>query len=134
MSKSQAWKRYNRDVVILSVLYAVLLIGAVYLFKHHLLRGPVAYGAAILPALPIIGIFGAIGRYLIEEPDEYVRMLMVRQMLFASGFSLSLATIWGFLESFELVQHVEAYNVAILWFGGLGVGALANKLTTGQCV
>ena len=132
MCKSQAWKRYNRDVVILSVIYSVLLMGDVFLFKHQMLSGPIAYAAAILPALPIIGIFAAIGRYLIEEQDEYVRMLMVRQTLIASGFALSLATIWGFLESFDLVHHVEAYYVAVLWFGGLGLGACVNKLTLGR--
>ena len=87
------------------------------------------YLAAVLPALPIIGIFGAIGRYLVEEQDEYVRMLMVRQTLWASGFALSVATVWGFLESFDLVGHVDAYYVAVLWFGGLGIGACINKLT-----
>jgi hypothetical protein len=129
MAGSTAWKRYNWRVVWLSLLYAAFLIGAVYGFKHHLLNGPIAYVAAVLPALPIIGIFGAIGRYLIEEQDEYVRMLMVRQTLWASGFALSLATIWGFLESFDLVQHVDAYYIAIVWFFGLGLGACINKLT-----
>src|ERR1700761_6442583 len=132
MSKSIAQSNYNKRVMALSLAYAVALLGAVYAFKHHLLSGPVAYVAAILPALAIIGIFGAIGLYLVEEQDEYLRMLMVRQTLWASGFALSIATIWGFLESFELVQHVEAYYVAILWFGGLGLGACANKLTIGR--
>ena len=132
MSKSIAQSNYNKRVMALSLVYAVALLGAVYAFKHHLLSGPVAYGAAILPALPIIGIFGAIGLYLVEEQDEYLRMLMVRQTLWASGFALSIATIWGFLESFELVPHVESYAVAVLWFGGLGLGALANKLTLGR--
>jgi hypothetical protein len=33
----------------------------------------------------MIGVFVAIGRYLIEETDEYVRMLTIRQTLYASG-------------------------------------------------
>jgi hypothetical protein len=110
----------------------VFLVGAVYGFNRHLLHGPAAYAAAILPALPIIGVFGAIGAYLVEEQDEFVRMLMVRQTLWASGFALSLATAWGFLESFELVGHVDAYYVAVLWFLGLGLGSLVNKLTFGS--
>ena len=132
MSKSIAQSNYNKRVIALSLVYAIALLGAVYGFKHHLLGGPIAYVAAILPALPIIGIFGMIGLYLVEEQDEYVRMLMVRQTLWASGFALSIATIWGFLESFDLVQHVESYYVAVLWFGGLGLGAFANKLTLGR--
>jgi len=134
MSMNPAMKRYNWRVIWLSLVYAAFLLTAVYCFKHQLLHGVIAYVAAILPALPIIGIFGAMGRYLLEEEDEYVRMLMVRQSLWASGFALSVATIWGFLESFNLVEHVDAYSVAIVWFVGLGVGSLMNKLTLGASV
>jgi xanthosine utilization system XapX-like protein len=134
MTSSAAWKRYNWRVIWLSLLYAAFLIGPVYGFKHQLISGAFAYIAAVLPAVPIIGIFGAIGRYLVEEQDEYVRMLMVRQTLWASGFALSVATVWGFLESFNLVEHVDAYSVAIVWFAGLGLGACINKLTLGAPV
>lgn len=132
MPRSPANRRYNRRVILLSLAYAIFLLGAVYSFKHHLLSGLPAYAAAILPAIPIIGIFAAIGVYFIEEQDEYLRMLMVRQTLWASGFALSIATIWGFLEGFQLVHHVESYCVAVLWFGGLGLGRLANRLTIGR--
>lgn len=134
MQKTVAWKRYNIRVVWLSLAYAVFLLAAVYLFKHQLLSGAPAYLAAILPALPIIGIFAAIGRYLVEEQDEYVRMLIVRQTLWASAFALSVATIWGFLESFELVVHPEFYWIAVLWFGGFGIGACINRFTLGAPV
>jgi hypothetical protein len=130
--KNRAQQRYQVRVVLLSLIYAALLLGAVYGFKHHLLVGPIAWIAGVLPALPIIGIFAAIGLYLVEESDEYLRVMMVRQTLWASGFSLSIATIWGFLESFELVGHIPVYWVSVLWFGGLGLGSLANKLTVGR--
>ena len=132
MRSNPAQRRYSIRVAVLSAIYAVALLAAVYAFQRHLLTGPAAYAAAILPALPIIGIFAAIGVYLVEERDEYVRALMVRQTLWASGFALSLATIWGFLESFDLVAHIESYYVAVLWFGGLGLGACANRLTIGR--
>jgi len=129
MATSPATRRYNRRVIILSLIYAVTLTSALYAFKHQLIGGAGAWIVAALPALPIIGIFVAIGYLLVEETDEYLRMLMVRQTLWASGFSLSLATLWGFLEGFELVSHVETYYVAVLWFGGLGLGSLMNRLT-----
>lgn len=132
VARTPAWKRYNWRVVWLSLLYAIALIAAVYGFKHHLLSGGLAYVVAVLPALPIIGIFAAIGRYLVEERDEYVRMLMVRQTLWASGFALSLATAWGFLENFGLTGHIDAYYIAIAWFFGLGLGGVINKLTLGD--
>ena len=132
MLRSTAWKRYNWRVVWLSLVYSAFLIAAVYGFKHKLVPGSVQYLVAILPALPIIGIFVAIGRYLVEEQDEYVRMLMVRQTLWASSIALSAATIWGFLENFDLVGHADGYWVSVCWFFGLGVGGIVNKLTLGD--
>ena len=132
MRGSLAWKRYNHRLIWLSLAYAVFLIVAVYGFKHQLVPGAVRYFVAILPALPVIGIFGAIGRYLIEEEDEYVRMLMVRQVLWASAFSLSMATVWGFLDNFRLVGHADGYWVMVAWFFGLALGGLYNKLTLGD--
>ncbi len=126
MSKSAAQANYTRTVLILSVAYGVLLIGAELAFENDLLTTPLTYAVAILPAMPIIGMFAAIGRYLVDERDEYLRMLMVRQSLVASGFALSLATMWGFLESFDLVFHLDAYWIAVAWFGGLGLGQCVN--------
>ena len=127
--RSPAAKNYNVRVIWLTALYGVFLIGAVYGFKHHLLNGIASYVAAILPALPIIGIFAAMGRYLVEEQDEYIRSLMVRQTLWASAFTLSIATVWGFLESFELVGHVDSYMIAVVWFFGQGMGSVVSRLT-----
>jgi hypothetical protein len=129
--RSSAWKRYNWRLIWLSLLYCLFLLPAVYGFKHQLIPDGLKYLVAILPALPIIGIFGAMGRYLVEEQDEYVRMLMVRQMLWAMGFTLSVATIWGFLDNFELVGHVDGYWIVVVWYVGQSVGAIANKLTLG---
>ncbi len=128
MRFSPAQRRYNRHVLILSLAYGVLLIGAELAFKQRLIGSPLTYATALLPALPIIGMFAAIGRYLVDERDEYLRMLMVRQSLVASGFALSCATIWGFLESFDLVLHLDSYWVAVAWFGGLGIGDCVNRI------
>ena len=129
--RTAAWKRYNWRIIWLSLLYCAFLLPAVYGFKHHLIPGAVAWIVAILPAIPIIGIFAAMGRYLVEEQDEYVRMLMVRQMLWAMGFTLSVATVWGFLDNFGLVGHVDGYWIVVVWYLGQGVGAIVNKLTLG---
>lgn len=128
MSIGIAKRAYNRQVLWLSAAYAALLLPATYAFEHRLVGGALGVGVAILPALPILGLFAAIGRYLIDERDEYLRMLMVRQTLIASAFALTIATLWGFLEGFGIVRHVEAFYVAVLWFGGLGVGRCVNLL------
>lgn len=121
--------RYVRSLMLLMASYALSLFGVASFFTNHPgATNPVAYVIAALPAVPIIGVFIVIGRYLHEEPDEYVRLLLVRQALIATGFALSIATMWGFLENFRLVPHIYAYYAAILWFAGLGVGGLVNAV------
>lgn len=131
MSMNGAQRRYTRSVLLLMTGYVLILFGVVSFALHHPLplQGPLGYVAGLLPALPIIGVFFAIGRYLVEEQDEYLRAQFVRQSLIATGFALSVATAWGFLENFGLVRHVYGYYAAILWFAGLGLGACWNKLS-----
>jgi hypothetical protein len=112
--------------------YIVTLMLAIRLVRDGHMTGPVAWLLAALPGLAVSGVFWAIGRLLVEETDEYQRMLLVRQSLVASAFALSIATVWGFLENAGLVGHVDAFYVAILWFMGLGVGSFVNALTLGR--
>ena len=130
--KSPAMRMYLIRLTVLMSLYMVTLFGALALFKAHLVSGPAAYALAILPALPIIGVFWAVMRLLVEEPDEFVRMLLVRQALVATGFCLTVMTIWEFLQNFDLVRPgTFGFGAAFFWFMGLGVGAIYNWLTLG---
>ena len=119
---------YNRRMLPLAAAYIVVLLGAILMHERLHVSGPALYVIAILPALPLIGVVWALGRFLIEETDEYQRALAVRKMLVASGFLLVVATIWGFLEEFGLAPHLPAYWCFIVWSFGLGVGAVWNKL------
>ncbi len=127
IGNTPALRRYNARVLGLSVAYAALLIGAVWLFKHRPPPGVGGYLVAALPAFPIIGIFVAIGQYLVEETDEYLRSLAVRQSLIATGISLSVCTLYGFIEDAGLAPHVPTYHAAVLWFAGFGIGACVNR-------
>ena len=128
MAMRNSKRRYNRSIALLMSSYGLILFGVISYASRHPLHGPLGYAVGVLPALPIIGVFFAIGRYLVEEPDEYLRVRLVRQALIATGFTLSIATAWGFLENFDLVGHAPGYYAATLWFAGLGLGACWNKL------
>jgi MFS family permease len=123
-----AQQRHGRRVVMLSLIYAVLLTGAVYLFTHQLVSGAAAWATAILPGLATSGFFLLHARYLVEETDEYQRMLQMRQLLIGTGILLTFSVIWGFLEGFGLVGHTPAWNWAVIWFVGVGIGAVVNIL------
>jgi hypothetical protein len=128
MAKDPATRRYTWGLLLVMTGYVLILFGVNAYFENESPTGPLAYVAAALPALPILAVFGLFGRLLVELKDEYVRMLMVRQSLIATAFALSVATVWGFLESFGLAHHVEGYWAAILWFAGLGLGGCINAL------
>jgi hypothetical protein len=129
--RNPAQRRYVLRVAVAMAAYIVTLTLALRLVPSGAVSGPLAYLLALLPGLSVAAVFWAVGRLLIEEQDEYLRMLLVRQSLIATGLTLSLATVWGFLENFGLVPHIDAFYIAVLWFAGLGVGALYNRLTLG---
>lgn len=125
---SPASKAYVRRFVPMMIAYAVLLMASTYIVKNMGVTGPIAFILAVLPALPLIGAIWAMGRLVIEETDEYQRMLLVRQQMVATGFMLSVTSIWGFLEAFGQVPHVDMYWAFIIWAAGLGVGSCYNEI------
>lgn len=127
----EAKRAYRRRMGIAMSVYIVSLFTGVFLVSRELVQGPIVWFLALMPGLAIAGIFYAVGKLIQETKDEFIRMLTVRQSMIATGFALSCASIWGFLENFELVDHVDAYWVAILWFFGLFIGAASNRITYG---
>ncbi len=126
-------RRYTVRLFSLMALYmSFLIIAERYLDRAEPVTGILAYILALLPALPVMAIFWAFGRLLVETTDEYQRLLLIRQTLVATALSMAAATGWGFLENYELVPHIPAFYWAIVWFGGLGVGSLFNRLTLGD--
>ena len=132
MYRSEAIRRYIRRLAVLMAIYLVTLFVAVKLFRAGAVSGLPAYALAILPALPIIGVFWTVMRLLVEEKDEFIRLIHVRQCLFATGFCLTIMTVWEFLQNFDLVPPGNGgFGAAFFWFVGLGFGALFNRLTIG---
>ncbi len=127
-------RRYMVRMAVLMSAYLALVFTAAKLLGDGGVSGAPAYALAIAPAVPILGVFWALARFLIELDDEYLRYLQVRQMIVATCFALTIGTVYGFLEEFELVPFIPSYHVTTLWFLGLGVGAAYNKLTIGDAV
>jgi len=127
-----ATKRYVRRLAVLMGFYLVLVFAAGWMFRHFEMSGPAAWAMAIAPALPIIGVFWAVMRLLVEETDEFIRMLLVRQCLVATGFCLTIVTIWDWLRNYDVLPNGNAgFGAAFFWFVGLGVGAVYNRITMG---
>jgi hypothetical protein len=78
--------------------------------------GVAAYLLAMLPALPIIAALVATGAYLTEEKDEFQRNLFVQAILGGIALTLSMTTVWGYLEDFARAPHLRlAWVYPLFW-------------------
>jgi hypothetical protein len=125
---SAANRAYLRRFFPMMGLYVLCLFAAVWLHDGLAIKGPLAVVLAILPALPLMGVVWTFGRLIVDETDEYLRSLTVRQFLIATGFMLCVTSIWGFLDAFGQVPHMPMYWAFIVWCVGLGVGTMVNEM------
>jgi len=125
--RTPAQLRHNRRVLIASIIYAITLIPVVYAIRHGLVAQPWTTILALLPALPVVGFFASYARYLSEETDEYVRMLVVKQILAATTVAMTCAVVWGFLTDLGGAPPVATYWVAVVWVAAQGVIAVIHR-------
>lgn len=124
-------RRYRERMTVAMGVYVVGLFAAKYLTSRHLVDGMWVWVLALIPGLAIVGVLAAIALLIVEQEDEFIRWLLVRQTLIATAIALSISTVWGFLENFELVGHIDAYWIAVVWFLGFAVGGVVNRVTHG---
>lgn len=115
MSMTAAARRYTRRFPLMMIAYGVVLTGATWIAKNFALEGAALVALAILSMLPIAGGLAVMGRYLIEETDEYVRQRTVMGMLFSIGVLLSISTALGFLQQHEFISHVDLLWAFPIW-------------------
>lgn len=125
---SPAMATYNRRVLVSAFGYVLGLGMAITLWNDFELSRPLIFAISLLPTLPTFGMIWAMGRYLAEEGDEYLRHRTIMAALAALGLVLALGIFWGFLEMFELVPHVWAWWVLPVWAIGLGLAQLWQKV------
>ncbi|HET7817645.1 MAG TPA: hypothetical protein VFK58_08730 [Sphingomicrobium sp.] len=118
---SPAMGRYNRRMMAASLLYIVGLFTAIYAHDTLGVDGVAAFGTALLPSAGVLWMVWAMARLIAEEEDEYQRHRHVRASLFGLGTLLTLATLWGFFEQFDLVPHVPTWAAVPVFALGLGV-------------
>jgi len=126
-SNSPAMKRYNNRFIAAMLVYVAFLCPAVWLFSHHPPTGLVAYLIAVLPAIPIVAGLAVAGIYLGEEKDEFQRTIFVQSMLWSIGATLTVTTVWGFLEHFLQVAHLELYLLFPMFWFFVGISSLILK-------
>ena len=125
--RSVAMKRYNRRVLMSAMTYVVALLAGVSIVRHYEPATAIRVILAMAVALPVIMMIRAMALLLNEESDEYLRSRLVDQSLIATGFLLTVATLYGFLNTFDVAPRVDAWAAFPLWAIGLGIGRLVRR-------
>lgn len=120
-SSSPAMVRYNRGTLLSSLGYILGLGVALWVWRNLEPSTEVIWLLAMLPIVPILGLIYVMGRYIVEEADEYLRHRAIMASLVGLGLVLSLGSFWGFLETFELVPHVPGWWTVPVWALGMGL-------------
>jgi hypothetical protein len=126
---SPARKRFeDRFLFIIVPLFVLDAVLGFWGFRYHHLQpsGVLAYLCAILQSLPFVGFIVILGIYLAEEKDEFVKNVQVQSLLWGIGATLAVTTIWGGMEKFTQVPHMDVAMVQFL-FGIAYIVALAGN-------
>lgn len=116
-------RRYTARLLLFMGAYAAALTGSL-LFANNggdHAQG-ILIGLALISAFPIIGVFWAIFRLLVEADDEYQRLLLVKQTLLATALTLAIVTVWQFLQVFDVIDTGPQW-VGAIWFAMWGLAA-----------
>ncbi len=113
---TKAGARYQRRVLVTMLSYAVVLGVSVRVVRHSAPHGWLLYFWALLPAIPVIVLLVAMGRYLHEETDEYQRTLLVRSLLVATAALLGTVVVSDFLRSFAKGGDLAPFVLYLIFF------------------
>jgi hypothetical protein len=113
-------RRYTARILTFMGSYAAILTGSLMFARGGEHAQATLVGLALITAFPVIGVFWAIFRLLVETDDEYQRLLFAKQTLLATAFTLTLVTVWQFLQVFDVVETGPQW-MAVIWFAMLGL-------------
>lgn len=109
--------------------YVILLVTAVSLGRDGWADGPWGYPIALAPSVGVLGAIASVGFYLAEETDEFARNTLIQSLLWGTAGTLSVASIWGFLESFDKAPHAPTWAMVPIFavFMGLAQALIARR-------
>jgi hypothetical protein len=116
-------RRYTFRIFLFVVAYVIILTASLSFARSGSEHSQATLiGLALITAFPIIGMFWAIFRLLVETDDEYQRLLFAKQTLLATAATLAIVTVWQFLQVYDVVTTGPQW-MGVIWFAMLGIAA-----------
>lgn len=119
-STSPAHRRYVVRTVAFMSGYVAINVAAIFGAFDDIASPVAAWGLALAVSAPVIGqIWATLS--LMRESDEFVRAVVAKQFILASGLAMALASVWGFGESYAAAPHIPAWMIYPLFWGCFGL-------------
>jgi hypothetical protein len=114
VSPDSANRRYRIRTFLFMGGYVAVNVAAIFgAFDDLKPRAAVAF--ALVVSAPLIGHLWAFLAWM-RESDEFVRGVATRRLVIASGITLAVCSVWGFMELYAKAPHVSpAMVVPLLW-------------------
>jgi len=87
-------------------LYVGVVFYSKWALQHFHVTGYKVYVLAIFQVLPLVASLAAVGLYVAEETDEFLRSVLVQSILWGLGASLTVSTVWGTLADSGHAPHL----------------------------
>lgn len=131
-ARHPAYRRHVRRMAIAAAAYIAAIFLAVRVLPKNAPPGIESVAIALVPGIAVLGMIWGFARLLVELDDEYLRLLEVRKALVSLGVTLTVASVWGLLETFTTVPRLPVFWIFPIWAIGLFVGMVWNRLTLGD--
>jgi putative oxidoreductase len=119
-STSSAHKRYAIRTIAFMSGYVAVNVAAIFGAFDDITSPVAAWGLALTVSAPVIGqIWATLS--LMRESDEFVRALVAKQFILASGLAMAVASVWGFGESYAAAPHIPAWIIYPLFWACFGL-------------
>lgn len=119
---------YTKGILIYAVLYAVALFFSIYVIRHFNTSNIVKFILALLTSLPIGGTILTFLNF-IKNSDEFIRAQTTETFIKATGFTLFIATLWGFMENYSAIAHMDFYMIYPMFWACFGLVQAYKKVS-----
>lgn len=115
---SETHKKYLiRTSLFMGAYVAINLAALTGAFDGMKPRG--TWGFSMVIAAPVIGHIWAVLVWM-RDSDEFVRALAAKRFVVATGATLAIASVWGFMELYAKAPHVSSAMLYPLFWAAFG--------------
>ena len=100
--------------------YVAINVLAIFGAFDEIIGRPIAWALALAVAAPVIGqIWATLS--LLRDSDEFVRAMLTKVFVIATGLTLAACTVWGFGESYAGAVHIPAWMAYPIFWACFGL-------------